>query len=86
MSSKLLLRAPRRKSTPTYKVHYITPAGTGNMISYEFDGTYKVAASGDFEFEPDWFADKASEDYYDQNWETIEEEISTAFTNPKSFE
>jgi len=59
----------------TIKVYYVN----GNI---GFDGRLKEYHSGigwQMEFEPDNFDDKESEDYYDENWERIEEEIVDEF-------
>jgi glycyl-tRNA synthetase (class II) len=48
----------------------------GNMI--EIEGHLRPYHDGRcecFEFEPNWFADDTAEQYYDENWETIEAEI-----------
>ena len=57
------------------KVYYLK----GNI---GFDGSLKKNKnSGEYEFEPDYFEDKESENYYDENWEEIGEEILDAFYN-----
>lgn len=49
-----------------------------------FDGTlikYHSGRAEEYEFEPSYFDDKESEDYYDNNWEKVEEEILNEFYN-----
>ena len=47
-----------------------------------FDGRLRKYHSGranEYEFEPSYFNDEESEAYYDENWESIEEEILNKF-------
>lgn len=69
----------RRKGPPTYKVYYYFEQ---DGLSFEFDGSLKPYHTGrdyDYEFEPSWFADDESEEYYSENWENIEEQILQKF-------
>jgi hypothetical protein len=36
---------------------------------------YNTGRSDEYEFEPSWFSDEKSEKYYDENWESVEDEI-----------
>lgn len=53
-----------------------------NDIEGEISGTLKPYHSGrawEYEFEPSWFDDEFTENYFDQKWEKIEEEILEKF-------
>lgn len=68
-------RRPERKSKPTYSVEYVYREGD-SMI--QFSGSLKPYHTGrdtEYEFEPSWFQDDESEDYYGKHWEEIEDEI-----------
>jgi hypothetical protein len=48
----------------------------------EIEGTlnpYHTGRDTEYEFEPSYFADKETEDYYGENWEEIEDEIIEEF-------
>lgn len=50
----------------------------------EIDGSLKSFYTGrstEYDFEPSNFGSKKSEEYYDNNWEDIEEEIQDELTN-----
>lgn len=68
-------RAPEKNSPPTYSVDYVIGEEL-NML--QFTGTLKPYHTGrdtEYEFEPSWFQDDESEEYYSDNWEEIEEQI-----------
>lgn len=44
---------------------------------------YHTGRDFEYEFEPNWFASAASEAYWDENWETITEEIMEQFSKRK---
>ena len=70
-------KSPYKKS---YSVNYQLETDSGLV---EIEGTlksYKTSRSEDFEFEPNYYTDKFSETYWDENWEDIEEEIINYFT------
>jgi hypothetical protein len=46
---------------------------TGNLIPY------KTGRTTEYEFSPSWFDDKATEDYYADHWEEVEEQILKVF-------
>ena len=49
-----------------------------NGKEIEFSGSLNMYHSGrseEYEFEPSWFSDQESEDYYDRNWEKVEDQI-----------
>lgn len=53
-----------------------------NGNEYEISGKivpYNTGRSEEYEFEPDYFEDKESERYYNDNWEKIEEQIINAY-------
>ena len=68
-------RRPQGKSKPTYSVEYVYREGD-SMI--QFSGSlnpYHTGRDTEYEFEPSWFQDDESEQYYDENWEEIEDQI-----------
>ena len=74
-------RAPKSNKKPNYTVNYQKNID-GETI--EFDGTLKPYDSGrsvDYNFEVDFFTDDNSENYYDENWEDVEEEILKKFNS-----
>jgi len=51
---------------------------------YQFSGSlipYKTGRSEEYRFEPSWFMDEESENFYEENWEDIEEQILNKFFN-----
>ena len=44
---------------------------------------YNSGRSEEFNFEPEYFMDDDTEEYYDNNWEDIEEQILNKFNNSK---
>lgn len=61
-----------------YDVMYTITTG---LDTYEFSGKltpYDSGRSIDYEFNPNQFVDDESEVYYDENWESIEDEILKA--------
>jgi hypothetical protein len=63
----------------TYHVNY-TFLLAGDIK--EIEGTlnpYHTGRDTEYEFEPSYFADKETEDYYSENWEEIEDEILEEF-------
>lgn len=74
-------RGNRRGGEITYSVNYQNEVD-GTLI--EFEGTLEPYDSGrdiDYEFEVGYFTDKVSEEYVDNNWEDIEEEIFKKFNS-----
>lgn len=72
-------RSPKRRKSPVYSVNYQKEI---NGELFEIDGILKPKNTGrsvDYYFEPDDYADRVSEDYYDENWEDIEDEILKTF-------
>lgn len=64
-----------KKQIKSYDVNYQVTVN-GNLI--EITGTLKPYNSGRgefFKFEPDYFVDADSENYFDENWEEIESQI-----------
>ncbi len=55
---------PREQSDNFY---YVTIETDAISIS----GIWSVAPSGFYEFEPSWFADVESQEWYECNWESI---------------
>lgn len=52
----------------------------GNTI--EIEGKlipYNSGRAKEYKFEPSYFTDSESEEYYDNNWENVEEEILNVF-------
>lgn len=71
-------RAPRRKN-PKYHFSYLKEID-GETI--EFDGSIDFVDTGrskELHIEADWFADDESENYYDENWEDISDEIEKVY-------
>lgn len=72
-------RAPRIKRDKSYEVSYKTKQD-GEVIHIEGDLVpFNTGRMIDYKFEPGFFVDKESEEYYDENWEEIEEEIMKKF-------
>lgn len=74
-------RNPNRNKKPVYSVNYQKEID-GHI--YEIEGRLKSYHSGrsdEYEFEPDDFTDDESENYYDENWEEIQDEILNKFNN-----
>lgn len=72
-------RSPKRRKSPEYSVNYQKEID-GEL--FEIEGTLKpknIGRSVEYYFEPDDYTDRASEDYYDENWEDIEDEILKTF-------
>lgn len=68
-----------RKSKNKFHVNYQTTIND-NLI--EIEGTlipYHTGRSMEYEFQPGYFMDEDTEQYYDENWEDIEEEILSKF-------
>lgn len=64
-----------KKQVKSYDVNYQITVD-GNLI--EITGKLKPQNSGRgefFEFEPDYFVDAESENYFDENWEDVESQI-----------
>ena len=62
-----------------YSVHLVKTLDNGDL--FELDGELKPFDSGrdiDYEFEPDYISD---DDYYDENWELIEDYILDKLTD-----
>jgi hypothetical protein len=59
----------------------------GYEVNYQFDDyeitgvleKYYTGRGNDYKFIPSYFADKSSEDYYNDNWEDVEDEILSVF-------
>jgi hypothetical protein len=59
----------------------------GYEVNYQFDDyeitgvleKYYTGRGNDYKFIPSYFADKGSEDYYNDNWEDVEDEILSVF-------
>lgn len=71
-------RAPSRKN----KTYHVTYTFTIEGEEREIEGTlepYNSGRSVEYKFEPDDFEDDETEEYYDDNWEDIEEEILDEF-------
>lgn len=72
-------RSGRKRKDKTYTVCYLYDS-EGKEI--EINGRlipYGTGRSVEYEFEPDGFTDKETEEFYDNNWEDIEEEILHEF-------
>lgn len=68
-----------RKDKKTYHVNYAFMLA-GDIK--EIEGTLLPYDSGrgiDYEFDSDYFTDKETEEYYDENWEDIKDEIMNKF-------
>jgi hypothetical protein len=68
-----------RKPKNKFHVNYQTIIND-NLI--EIEGTlipYHTGRSMEYEFQPDYFMDEDTEQYYDENWEDIEKEILSKF-------
>lgn len=66
-------RSPKKNKT--YSVSYQLDTEDGFV---DISGSLIIKNTGrndEYFFEPDYFIDEYSEDYYDNNWEEIEEEI-----------
>ena len=48
---------------------------SGSIVSYH------SGRSLEYQFEPSWFSDGDSEEFWDQNWEDIEEKIVNQYCN-----
>ena len=60
----------------------VTYSTTINNVEIEFEGTlipYNTGRAINYKFDPYPFDDEASGTYYDESWETIEEEILNAY-------
>lgn len=55
----------------TYRVDYV-------LGEIQISGSVSEDAGGNMSFEPSWFFDKNSEEYWDANWEAIENAITNA--------
>jgi hypothetical protein len=72
-----------KKNKEEYHVNYQI---TKNGDLMEIEGILKPYHSGrsqDYEFEPNYFMDEKSEEYWDNNWDIIEDQILTYFLNNK---
>jgi len=75
-------RNPRQGDT-TYHVNYQKTVN-GELI--EIEGDLKPFHTGrniEYGFEPGYFTDKVAENYWDQNWEAVEDEIRNKFYDLK---
>jgi hypothetical protein len=68
-------RSPLKKD-PIYDVIY---SFNLNSELLELSGYLTKGPSGNYEFDPSWFSDNEAENYYDDNWDKIEEEILQKF-------
>jgi len=72
--------------TDTLKIE-IEQEGDGYEVNYQFDDyeitgvlqKYYTGRGNEYEFQPSWFADKRTEEYYDEHWEDVEDEILSVF-------
>lgn len=75
-------RGPEKDKKPkSFDVSYVL-YNEFNDIEGEISGSLKPYHSGrawEYEFEPSWFDQEWTEDYYDTNWEAIEEEVLKKF-------
>lgn len=72
-------RFPKSKKAPKYSVNYQKEID-GEI--FEIEGTLHPKDTGrniEYYFEPNYYTDEASEIYYDENWEDIEDEILKKF-------
>lgn len=72
-------RAPRKMKAPTYSVEYVFEE---DGIMLQFSGSlipFHTGRDYDYQFEPSWFQDDESENYYNENWEKIEDQIMDKF-------
>lgn len=72
-------RRPEKHKEPRYSVDYSYTEGD-SMI--QFSGSlnpYHTGRAYEYEFEPTWFQDDESEQYYSEHWEDIEDEILGKF-------
>lgn len=75
-------RAPQRGET-SYHVNYQKNVN-GELIEIEGDlKPFHTGRSVEYGFEPGYFDDSNAENYWDQNWETIEDEIREKFYSQK---
>ena len=73
----------RQNEPIRYNVNYQKNVD-GELI--EIEGTlnpYHTGRSIEYGFEPGYFSDPAVENYWDENWETIEDEIRDKFYSQK---
>lgn len=73
----------KRHGQTKYDVDYVY---TEDDTMIQFSGSlnpYHTGRDYEYEFEPSWFHDKESEQYYNENWEDIEEEILEKFYKEK---
>ena len=76
--------SPKIHKSPVYIVNYQKEI---NGELFEIDGILKPKNTGrsvDYYFEPGDYADMGSEDYYDEKWEDIEDEILKTFNEKYS--
>ena len=74
-------RSPSENENPNYDVIYTI---TINQETFEFSGeltSYNSGRSIEYEFNPSFFIDDESEEYYNDNYESIEEEILEILNN-----
>ena len=71
-------RSPRNQDI-SYHVNY-QKSVDGEIIEIEGDlRPHHTGRSVEYGFEPGYFTDKVAENYWDENWETIEDEIRDKF-------
>ena len=73
--NQITITITKNDDNNTYDVSYIIDTDgdvmeiTGSLLPFE------TGRETDYSFSPDTFLDTASEEYYDENWEEIEEEL-----------
>lgn len=71
-------RSPKQGET-SYHVNYQKEIN-GELIEIEGDmKPFHTGRSIEYGFEPGYFTDQVAENYWDQNWEAIEDEIREKF-------
>ena len=70
----------------TFEQNYYSRLKTEYSVEYVFgeiqlSGSVTEDAGGNPSFEPSWFLDNESENYWDNNWELIETEIINFINN-----
>lgn len=71
---------PDERSNNSNEYYNVNYQVTVNGMLIEIEGIISQI-QGNFQFEPTSFTNNGSEEYYDNNWENIEDEILTKFNN-----
>ena len=68
----------------TFKKKEVTYEDTVDGLDIEIEGIMRKEYDGRasfYTFEPDWFVSKEARDYYDENWENVQDAILQQFNN-----